>query len=270
MDSNIFLTNGLLEIGVFILIWLTLWLPIAFPLAILVRWYPWQPFSLKQKLTFVGSLYLIAPLIVWIGAKFEGVSFGSYGLSGGVNLSITLIEGFLLGIVGLLIVFLLEYGLKFIKFNWENIDQFWSVSIPILLLGLFIGFIEELVFRSFFITELNQTFNLWISAVISSVIFAILHLIWEQKQTLPQIPGLFLMGIILVIALVVNDGNIGLAWGLHSSWIFGLSCLDSLGLIVYQNNAPEWFVGINKHPLAGFSGIICLLITGLGLTLLLR
>jgi membrane protease YdiL (CAAX protease family) len=266
LANNLIINNGLLEIGVFILLWLAVWFPLAIPLAILVKWRPWQPFSIPQKLTFVSSLYLIAPIIIWLFAKFKGVAFNSYGLSNLNQLFLSLLSGFALGILGLLIIFLLEYALKMIKFNWENINQFWSISLPILVLGLFIGFIEELIFRSFFIIELNQNFNLIISAVISSVIFALLHLIWEQKQTLPQIPGLFLMGLVLAIAMIVNQGNLGLAWGLHSSWVFALSCLDSLGLVIYQDDAPEWFVGINKQPLAGVSGLLCLFVTGLTLS----
>ncbi len=263
LDINFFLSNGIREIGFFLVIWLTLWLPIAFPLAKIVKWYPWQPFSVQQKLVLVSSLYLIAPLIIWFLANKKGLSLGAYGLNWSLDSLTSLSKGFLLGISGLLAVFLLEFALKLMEFKWEKLTKFWSVGIPVLFLGLFISVVEELIFRGFFLTELNQNINIWISAVISSVIFAILHLIWEQKQTLPQIPGLFFMGIVLVIARLFNDGNLSLAIGLHSSWIFGLTCLDSLGLIVYKDNAPDWFIGINKQPLAGVSGLICLLITGL-------
>jgi uncharacterized protein len=263
LDINFFLSKGIREIGFFLVIWLILWLPIALPLAKIVKWNPWQPFSVQQKLVLVSSLYVIAPIIIWFLANQKGLTLGDYGLIWGLDSLISLSKGFILGISGLFAVFLLEFALKLLEFKWENINKLWSISLPILLLGLFISVIEELIFRGFFLTELNQNINIWISAVISSVIFAILHLIWEQKQTLPQIPGLFFMGIVLVIARLFNDGNLSLAIGLHSSWIFGLTCLDSLGLIVYQDNAPQWLIGINKQPLAGVSGLICLLITGL-------
>ncbi len=268
MNLDIFLNNGLLEIVFFIVIWLILWLPMAIPLAILVKWSPWQPFSMQQKLTFVGSLYLIAPFLIWFIGKYLGLSLTNYGLLWSLDLGFDIILGLALGILGLIIVFSLEYSLDFIEFNLKNINKFLLISFPILWLGLFIGFAEELIFRGFFLTELTNDFNMCLAAIFSSLIFAILHLVWEQKQTLPQLPGLFLMGMVLVMARLVNDGYLGLAWGLHSGWIFGLSCLDAMGLIVYKNTAPEWFVGINKQPLAGLSGIICLLLTYLSLFLI--
>jgi hypothetical protein len=133
----------------------------------------------------------------------------------------------------------------------------------VLLLGLWISVTEELVFRGFLLNELSQDYSVWVAAAISSIIFAFLHLIWEQQDTLPQLPGLWLMGMVLVLARWVDDGSLGLAWGLHAGWIWGLTCLDSSQLISYTGKGPTWMTGLGQKPLAGGAGLICLVITGI-------
>jgi membrane protease YdiL (CAAX protease family) len=114
-------------------------------------------------------------------------------------------------------------------------------------------------------TELEQDYSVWIAATISSLIFAVLHLIWEQQQTIPQLPGLWLMGVVLVLARFVDRGNLGLAWGLHSGWIWAIACIDTAQLIDYTDQISDWVTGKNKKPLAGVAGIVCLLLTAVTL-----
>ncbi|MBE9048301.1 CPBP family intramembrane metalloprotease [Pleurocapsales cyanobacterium LEGE 10410] len=124
--------------------------------------------------------------------------------------------------------------------------------------------VEELVFRGYVFSTLLSDNSYWLAATMSSLIFALLHLIWERKATFPQIPGLWLMGMVLVMARLVNNNNIYLALGLHAGWIWGLTCIDSAKLITYKQQ-NHWLTGINQQPLAGVAGIFCLTITGLAL-----
>jgi membrane protease YdiL (CAAX protease family) len=107
-----------------------------------------------------------------------------------------------------------------------------------------------------------------VAGAISSLIFALLHLLWERQQTLPQLPGLFLMGMVLVWARAIDHGSLGLAWGLHSGWVWGLALLDSAELMSYSDSGLVWVKGIYNQPLAGLAGILCLLGTAWGLNLL--
>lgn len=103
-------------------------------------------------------------------------------------------------------------------------------------------------FSGFLLTQLGRDYPIWLAAIISSLIFALLHLVWEKKETVPQLPGLWLMGMVLVLARLVNDGNLGIAWGLHSGWVWAIGCIDTAGLINYTGNVPEWVTGKNKNP----------------------
>ncbi len=131
-----------------------------------------------------------------------------------------------------------------------------------LLLGLWVGITEEVIFRGVLINELTPDYSYWLAGIISSVIFALLHLIWQPKKTIPQLPGLWLMGMVLVLARWIIDGNLGLAWGLHAGWIWGLSSLQEANLISYTGKVPSQITGWLGDPIAGIVGIICLLATG--------
>lgn len=103
---------------------------------------------------------------------------------------------------------------------------------------------------------LEQDYDRWLAAIIASSIFALLHLLWERQETFPQLPGLWLMGMVLVVARWVDGGSLGLAWGLHGGWVWGLSSLDAAQLISYTGKGKNWMIGINQQPLAGVMGIL--------------
>ena len=94
------------------------------------------------------------------------------------------------------------------------------------------------------------------------MIFAVLHLVWEQTETLPQLPGLWLMGMVLVLARLADGHNLGIAWGLHAGWVWAIATIDTAGLITYTDKVSAWVTGINKKPLAGLTGIMCVSATG--------
>lgn len=261
-------STALVKVVAFFIAWAILWLPLAIPIATWLKWYPPKPLAAEQKLPLLASLYLIAPLIVWGASWVEKVSFSDYGLSWKYRTFISLGLGLGLGILSLTSAFLGQWLLGWIQWNSENWQRLGKVILPVLFLGLWIGVTEELVFRGFLLNELQQNYSIWIAATISSVIFALLHLIWDRKDTLPQLPGLGLMGLVLVLARLVDGGSLGLAWGLHAGWIWGLTCLDSAQLISYTGKGPIWMTGLGRNPLAGVVGFLCVLGVGIALLLL--
>jgi len=167
-------------------------------------------------------------------------------------------------VLGLGVMFWLQQRLGWIELDSANQQQLNAVWFPTLLIALGIGGIEELVFRGFLLNQL-QPYPLWGAAIVSSSIFALLHLVWDGRETLPQLPGLWLMGMVLVLARVVAHGNLGLAWGLHAGWVWGIACLDSTQWLSYTDRGPAWMTGLSHKPLAGLMGLLCLLGTAIGL-----
>jgi uncharacterized protein len=256
--------SALVVVMAFFLSWIGCWLPLA---AILLNWQPNKALQPEQKLPLIVSLYLLAPLILWGVNWLTNKSFLDYGFSINIAMLGSLALGFCLGVLSLAIVFSGQFWLGWCNFQKLNTKLIPSILLPILLVALLVGGVEELVFRGFLLTELNLDYPIWVGAVISSFIFAVLHLVWEQRETMPQLPGLWLMGMVLVLAKVADHGNLGIAWGLHAGWVWAIATVDTAELITYTGKASEWFTGKNKKPLAGVAGVTCMLGTGLVLWL---
>jgi uncharacterized protein len=249
--------------------WIVCWFPVAIVSALALNLQLGKPLQPEQKLPLLISLYLLAPFILWGINWLTNTSFSNYGFNVNISLFSSLGLGFVLGVLSLAVIFGGQFWLSWCSWQESQTKQLRSILLPIFLVALFVGGIEELIFRGFLFTQLAQDYPVWVAAVISSLIFALLHLVWERRETIPQLPGLWLMGMVLVLARFSCSGNLGLAWGLHAGWVWAIACLDTAELITYTGKVPEWLTGKNKKPLAGAAGIVCLLLTGLILCLYL-
>jgi membrane protease YdiL (CAAX protease family) len=254
---------SLVKVGGFLGFWLIIWLPWAIPLAKRSQWQPFAPLTPQQKLPLLGSLYVMAPLLWGLLFWIEGSNLADYGLVWNLALGQSLIWGMAIAISSLIAIFGLEGVLGGVQGQFSNVSRLPALLLPLLVLGLTVGLIEEVIFRGIFFTQLQVDYPPLIAAALSSAIFALLHLVWERQLTLPQIPGLWLMGMVLVWARWNDGGSLGLAWGLHAGWIWGLSVLDASELLSYSGRSPAWLTGIGQQPLAGVMGLLCLVLTGL-------
>ena len=249
------------KVVAFFLVWVALWLPVAIPVARVLDWRPPAPLAVEQRLPLLVPLYLIAPSIVWGAARLEGVPFSNYGLTTEPTVLISLGMGLGAGILGLAILFGIQLALGWIAWQQTSQNQLHSVLLSALLLALWVGGTEELIFRGFLLNQLQSDYPNWVSAVISSLIFSLLHLIWNWQETVPQLLGLWLMGMVLVEARFTDGGSLGLAWGLHAGWVWGIASLEAAKLITYTGRVPEWMSGLGGKPLAGAIAFLLLLVT---------
>lgn len=265
-----------LSVGWFLCIWLLIWLPFAIPLAIALKWRPFQSAAWHQKLPLLATLYLIAPfLVIWFCRALQ-ITLADCGLIWGRSLLIAVLQGLALALLSLLVLYGGQWGLGWIQWNpnklgltavnqsqlLQILGTLSSVILPILGLGLAVSFVEELVFRGFFIAQLQGEYSPWGAAILSSLIFAILHLVWDFEQTWPQLLGLWLMGMVLAIARWTDGNSLGLPWGLHTGWILGLSVIDTLQWVRPTARVPTWVTGVNQSPLAGVTGLLLLGVVG--------
>lgn len=251
----------LVAIIAFFIAWIIFWLPIGLVLMKLLHWEPKQPLQEEQKIPLIVSLYLLAPITLFLTNLLTNQSFADYGLIGNISTLYSLLLGFILGILSLVFVLGCQLYFGLCKFKLSDLDSVPSTLLSIVLVALLVGAVEELVFRGFLLTQLEKNYSVWIAAIISSLIFAILHLVWERRETIPQIPGLWLMGMVLVLARFADNGSLGLAWGLHAGWVWSIASIDTLDLVKYPDNNLDWVTGKNKKPLAGVAGIFCMLLT---------
>jgi len=264
---------AVVKIILFFSTWIVLWLPVAIVLAIALKWHPPQPLG-NKKLPLLASLYVIVPFILWATSWIENTSFVNWGWDWQPPVFMSLMRGLGLGIISLVILFGLQLTAGWVELQKsENSNEtgekkinFWTLilnpaTLLTLLLALWISATEELIFRGCLQTILQQDYSVPIAAAIASFIFAIAHLIWAAKETLPQLPGLWLMGMVLTLARIADNGSLGLAIGIHAAWIWGITTVDTEGAINPTGRAPEWITGIAAKPLAGAAGILLLLAT---------
>jgi uncharacterized protein len=248
------------RLGLFALTWVGIWLPLAIPIAHALAWRPFEPLLPAQKLRLLGPLYLLAPVVLWQWLGAIDRSWDLYGWHWPLGLDVLL--GWLGAIGSLLVAFGGEWLGGWLRWQGKGGDLL-KAAVPIGLLALWISATEEVIFRGFLQVELEAWGDPWLAGMVASGIFALLHLVWERQQTLPQIPGLWLMGLVLTYAKFLDGGSLGLAIGLHAGWVWGLTCLDGAEAIEYTPTAPAWLIGYYRQPLAGLAGILCILGTGL-------
>lgn len=269
---------ALLKMLVFLGLWLGLWLPFAIPRSLRLKWRPGLPLSAEQRLPLLLSLYLLAPIAAGIIATLETSNFSDYGLVWETSTLASVSRGIAVGILGLMLLFYCQSVFGAIDWTFpidksakeppsilsglgEFIVRRTTVWVRAFFLALWVAGTEEFIFRGVLQNLLQSEYSGWVGAAIGSLIFALLHLIWDIPETLPQIPGLWLMGMVLAWARMVDGGSIALAWGIHTGWVWGLVSLDTAGIVRYTGNIPEWVSGISGKPLAGILGIVLLLAT---------
>ncbi|MCA2658804.1 MAG: CPBP family intramembrane metalloprotease [Microcystis sp. M049S2] len=248
-----------LRLGIFILLLLFLWLPIALPL--------YHFFATNANLVSILTLSVLylefLGLSHWWGRIIYGdEGLADYGLIWRIKTLIELINGLAIGLFFTFSLFLSQAFLGWLNFLPAN-PPISKIILEGFLVALAVGFAEELLFRGWLLRELEKDYRPAIALVISALIFALTHFIKplaEIIRTFPQFPALVLLGLILGWAKRACGGNLGKSIGLHAGLIWAYYILNVGQLIKYTGTVPDWLTGINKNPLAGVMGLLFLTI----------
>jgi membrane protease YdiL (CAAX protease family) len=262
----------LLLIPAFFLMWLLIWLPLVASLATVLQWWPLRTSTPVQEIPLLISLYLLAPCILLAVVPPHKNFWVVYGLAKSQAVLTSLALGIGLAVVGLIMMLLLQQWLQWGQLNLNKLNlndkniphhHLGTALLLALSLGIGVGLVEELVFRGFLINQLQQISPFLLASAIASIIFAVLHMLWKGTDIIPQLPGLWLLGMVLSVARWVDNGNLGLAWGLHAGWIWGIATLDITQLWTRSSNSPRWMRGREGQPLTGGIDYLFLLLTAI-------
>jgi hypothetical protein len=244
------------RILIFLLALLSIWLPLAAPIYLLVKDSNLATI-LTMALLFSEFLFLVR---LW-GKKVYGNSqvLKSYGL---INTRQNGFE-FLIGLaIGLLLTFSLFGVQGLLGFvSWQKSDNLPRIIAEGLLSALGVGFAEELVFRGWLLDELQRDYSDRVSLWANSILFALSHFIKPVVAMLrswPQFPGLLLLGSILVGGKRSRQNRLGLSIGFHAGLVWGYYMINVGKLIIYSGSVPDWVTGVNGNPLAGAIGLLFL------------
>ena len=147
--------------------------------------------------------------------------------------------------------------------NWRGeVDATQLTNAVLLCLG--VGFAEELIFRSWLWTELQEMIGSRRAALAQAGIFSLVHTRFNLGLGAMGglLIGLFLLGMVLARQRQSDRGSLWGCIGLHGGLVAGWFLLQN-GLLQLSPNAPPWLVGPGGHspnPLGGLIGILSLLI----------
>ena len=102
----------------------------------------------------------------------------------------------------------------------------WTFLIPAIALALHSGFFEELVFRGVLFRSVEDMFGSWISLVVSSAVFGLMHLINPTATLMGAIFISIEAGLLLAVAYMLTR-RLWLSIGFHMAWNYTQSAVFS-------------------------------------------
>ncbi len=140
-----------------------------------------------------------------------------------------------------------------------------SILLNSIVLGLAVGFAEEIIFRGWLLEELKFEYGTKIAIALQALAFSLVHdlsndIFWN---IIGLRLGFFLLGIFLSLVRIRDKGSswncIGIHGGLVGIWFF----LNN-GLIEFKENTPSFLAGPFtqniSNPIGSFSAILILLL----------
>lgn len=180
--------------------------------------------------------------------------------------------GLAAGAIAMTLVFALEYAM-----GWITVTGTWTSNAATVPLGLSltfsavkalcVGTYEEFFSRGYQLRNLAEGLTLRWGVVVSSAIFALLHLPNENAGPLSSL-GLFVNALCFAAAVLVT-GRLSTAIGAHITWnfvqgtIFGFPVSgdkEGASLLGIHQSGPAWITGGAFGPEAGAVGVMASLV----------
>ncbi len=254
---------------------------LIFLVSLVVLWAPWAGsiytfFSLTRDMSDPGVVNLLniwvmgglAVLFIlflpwWKRRVYDQPhAFRSIGLVSSRRNWLGFLGGWLNGLISTLAIFALQGALGWLV--WQPVAISWPELIGGgLLSSIGVALAEELFFRGWLLSELEADYSLTTSLTANSLIFAALHFMKPLAAmwgSLPQFPGLAILGAVLVLAKRSQKNLLGISIGLHAGMTGAIYLVNVGQLVKYTGKVSDWITGIYGAPHAGLLGIIALAI----------
>lgn len=259
-----------IRILAFLLLLAAVWLPFAGLIVLLV---PDPNGRTIAVMSLLFGQFLL--LIRWWGRQLyqDRQILQTFGLQRSRQNGREFLQGWGWGIGSSLLLFGLQGLLGWL--SWQPpTAALLRVAIEGLIVAIGVGLAEELVFRGWLLDELQRDYHSDLVPWLNATLFALLHFLKplsEVIRTLPQFPGLLLLGLILVwmkrstqqqrrtaVKLTTLPGRLGLPIGFHAGLIWSYYLLKVGNLVQISDRVPSWLTGIDGNPLAGLMGLVFL------------
>jgi len=133
-----------------------------------------------------------------------------------------------------------------------------------ILLGLGVGFAEEIIFRGWLLEELKFEYGTKKSIALQAIVFSFVHNLSNEIfwNIIGLRLGFILLAIFLSLVKIRNKGSIWNCIGIHGGLV-GIWFFINNGLIEFKENTPSFLAGPFTHnvpnPIGSFSAILILL-----------
>ena len=134
-----------------------------------------------------------------------------------------------------------------------------------IVLGLGVGFAEELIFRGWLLEELKFEYGTKISIALQAIVFSFVHNLSNEIfwNIIGLRLGFILLGIFLSLVKIRDKGSLWNSIGLHGGLV-GIWFFINNGLIEFKENTPSYLSGPFTqnipNPIGSFSTILILLL----------
>jgi membrane protease YdiL (CAAX protease family) len=218
-----------------------------------------------------AGIFLIPSLVgALVMARIEHRKFGQYGLPAqsafrkefwiGILVGFLSISGCLLGIFALHGFHLT--GLAIHGSTIASATAAWGATFVI------VGLAEEFYFRGYLQFTLTTGMGFWLSAIVTSALFALVHAGNPGENTFGLL-SVVLFGLLFCLFLL-RTGNLWWAVGFHAGWDWGQTFFYGVpdsGIPAYHNlfgsafNGPRWLTGGSVGPEASvFTPIVLVIV----------
>lgn len=251
-----------MRLGIFILLLLAIWSPVAVTIYWLVSAQGGSPEAIQNTVSLLTLPLLYVAFILLVrqwGRRVYGQPhlLWRYGLEFSHRVGRELLLGLAIGLACLLALFVTQGIFGWLVWKTPSLS-FLRIALEGLVISLAIGFAEELLFRGWLLDELERDYQPEAALWLSAFIYAIVH------GLRLQLPALVLLGATLAWAKRSCSswekhfyrGRLGLPMGIHVGLVWGYYMVNVGQLIDYSNRVPDWITGIERNPLAGLMGIL--------------
>ena len=202
--------------------------------------------------TYGVSIFISFILAIWIMLRFiDKKDFRYIGVTSFRKSYKDFFVGLILGIIciTLNIIILIAIGHGEFKGSIFNPNVTPSI-ISGLILFIIVAVTEELFFRGYIITTMQQMNKWWISAFVSSIIFSLTHGALNDNVSFIAVLNLFLAGMLLAY-IFIRTKNIWMCIGFHITWNYFQGYIFGVAVSGRMINKSIYTININEGAIAG-------------------
>jgi uncharacterized protein len=201
-------------------------------------------------------------LLPWWGRKvYEHPNlYARYGLVFTRQNGLLLLKGLAIGASFAVALFITQGLLGWLTWQSPRLP-IWQLALEGSATALGVGLAEELFFRGWMLDELERDYAPKSALIIDAGLFALLHFLKPISvvlASLPQFPGLFLLGTVVIIAKRQYRNLLGISIGLHAGMVWAYYIVNVGNMVKYSGRVSDWITGINGNPISGVLGLIFL------------